>query len=78
MESSHFFWEGARPATARGAAPYRSQVCFEIGGSRQLAARSRSEAVPFGSDTGRAQCRNGRCPPHEIRASLLHNIGEKH
>ena len=78
MESSHFFWEGARPATARGAAPYRSHGCFEIGGSRQLAARSRSEAVPFGSDTGRAQCRNGRCPPHKIRASLLHNIGEKH
>ena len=77
MESSRFFWEGARPATARGAAPCRSHGCFEIGGSRQLAARSRSEAVPFGSDTGRAQCRNGRCPPHEIRASLLHNIGEK-
>jgi len=74
MESSPFSWEGARPATARGAEPYRSHVSFEIGGSRQLAARSRSETVPFGRDTGRPPCRNGRCPPHEKNISRLHSL----
>ena len=62
MESSLFSWERAGPATARGAEPYRSQLSFAIGGPRQLAARSGSETVPFGSDTGRPQCRNRPLP----------------
>ena len=74
VESSPLSWEGAGPATARGAEPYRSHAHFEIGGSRQLAARSRFETVPFGSDLGRPQYRNGRCPPHEKNISQCHSL----